>query len=106
MTDINNEVSSEQQVEQPNVPIAPAAPQDKEKAKPNRASRAKPKEAPKKEPPREEPKEEQKEEQKEEPKEEQGAGAKVECPDCGKQMFAKTLRYSHGANCPAKQGKQ
>ena len=45
-------------------------------------------------------------EPKEEPKEEQGAGAKVECPDCGKQMSAKTLRYSHGANCSAKQGKQ
>ena len=24
---------------------------------------------------------------------------KVECPDCGKSMSAKTLRYSHGPNC-------
>ena len=31
--------------------------------------------------------------------------SKVECPDCGKQMSAKTLRYSHGPNCPAKKQK-
>jgi hypothetical protein len=24
---------------------------------------------------------------------------KVSCPDCGKQMSAKTLKYSHGPNC-------
>ena len=24
---------------------------------------------------------------------------KVECPDCGKKMSAKTLKYSHGPNC-------
>ena len=93
MTDIINEVSLEQKLE-----TLPEEPQVTEKAKPKRASRAKPKE-----PPQEEPKEEP---PKEEPKEEQGAGAKVECPDCGKQMSAKTLRYSHGANCSAKQGKQ
>ncbi len=71
MTDIISEVSSEQPAE----PIAPAAPQDTEKAKPKRASRAKPKEAPNEKPPKEEPPKE------EPPKEEQGAGAKVECPD-------------------------
>ena len=27
---------------------------------------------------------------------------KVSCPDCGKQMSAKTLKYSHVPNCPAK----
>ena len=27
------------------------------------------------------------------------ANNKVECPDCGKSMSAKTLRYSHGPNC-------
>jgi formylmethanofuran dehydrogenase subunit E len=27
------------------------------------------------------------------------AAAKVECPDCGKTMSQKTLRYSHGPNC-------
>jgi uncharacterized Zn finger protein (UPF0148 family) len=28
--------------------------------------------------------------------------AKVSCPDCGKQMSAKTLKYSHVPNCTAK----
>jgi hypothetical protein len=28
--------------------------------------------------------------------------AKVTCPDCGKQMSAKTLKYSHLPNCTAK----
>ena len=32
--------------------------------------------------------------------------AKVECPDCGKQMSAKTLRYSHGPDCASKKQKQ
>ena len=31
--------------------------------------------------------------------------AKVECPDCGKMMSQKTLRYSHGPNCVAKKEK-
>ena len=31
--------------------------------------------------------------------------AKVECPDCGKMMSQKTLRYSHGPNCVAKKDK-
>ena len=31
--------------------------------------------------------------------------SKVSCPDCGKQMSAKTLRYSHGPNCTAKKQK-
>ena len=31
---------------------------------------------------------------------------KVACPDCGKQMSAKTLKYSHGPNCSAKNQKQ
>ena len=31
---------------------------------------------------------------------------KVTCPDCGKQMSAKTLRYSHGPNCQTKKQKQ
>jgi hypothetical protein len=30
----------------------------------------------------------------------------VVCPDCGKQMSAKTLKYSHGPNCSAKKQKQ
>jgi len=32
--------------------------------------------------------------------------SKVACPDCGKQMSAKTLKYSHGPNCTAKKQKQ
>jgi len=31
--------------------------------------------------------------------------AKVACPDCGKQMSAKTLKYSHVPNCTAKKQK-
>ena len=30
------------------------------------------------------------------------ADAKVACPECGKQMSAKTLKYSHVPNCLAK----
>ena len=33
------------------------------------------------------------------------ADAKVACPDCGKQMSAKTLKYSHGPNCSSKKQK-
>ena len=32
--------------------------------------------------------------------------AKVACPDCGKQMSAKTLKYNHGPNCSSKKQKQ
>jgi hypothetical protein len=39
--------------------------------------------------------------QRDEPKVE----SKVECPDCGKQMSAKTLRCIHGPNCQAKKQK-
>ena len=31
---------------------------------------------------------------------------KVACPDCGKKMFAKTLKYSHGPNCVIHKQKQ
>ena len=53
----------------------------------------------------EEPKEEPSEEAKEEPKEEPKGEDKVGCPDCGKQMSAKTLKYSHGPNCSSKKPK-
>ena len=36
------------------------------------------------------------------PAEEVKVDAKVECPDCGKMMSQKTLRYSHGPNCVSK----
>ena len=39
------------------------------------------------------------------PVEEVKVEAKVECPDCGKMMSQKTLRYSHGPNCVAKKQK-
>ena len=31
---------------------------------------------------------------------------KVACPDCGKQVSAKTLKYSHGPNCVIRKQKQ
>jgi hypothetical protein len=42
---------------------------------------------------------------KEEAKTEAKSEAKVACPDCGKQMSAKTLKYSHVPNCTAKKQK-
>ena len=86
MTEILQEVK-----EEPKVAVSDAVVEVKAKAK--RASRAKPKEQPIKEEP--------KEEAKEEPKGED----KVGCPDCGKQMSAKTLKYSHGPNCSSKKPK-
>ena len=40
------------------------------------------------------------------PVEEAKATAKVKCPDCGKLMSEKTLRYSHGPNCTVKKHRQ
>ena len=98
MTDIINEVKEERKadIEQVlfEVPlVAPELPVVA-KATAKRASRAKPKEEPVKEEPKEEPK-------KEEPKSEDRVG----CSDCGKQMSAKTLKYSHGPNCSSKKPK-
>lgn len=42
---------------------------------------------------------------KEEVKVEAKTDAKVDCPDCGKKMSAKTLKYSHAPNCAAKKQK-
>ena len=83
MTEIIQEVK-----EEPKEAVSDAIVVVKPKAK--RASRAKPKE----EPIEEEPKEE--------PKEEANIDDKVACPDCDKQMSAKTLKYSHGPNCGVK----
>ena len=95
MTDILQEVK-----EEPREAVSDTVVEVKPKAK--RASRAKPKEEPVKEEPQEvEPKEEPKEELKEEAK----IDDKVACPDCGKQMSAKTLKYSHVANCVTKKPK-
>jgi hypothetical protein len=98
MTEIIKEVKEESK-EEPREAISDAPVAAKAKAK--RASRAKPKEEPVKEEPLEdEPKEEQILTQ--EPKEEARIDDKVACPDCGKQMSAKTLKYSHVANCVTK----
>ena len=102
MTEIIKEVKEESK-EEPREAISDAPVAAKAKAK--RASRAKPKEEPVKEEPLEdEPKEEQILTQ--EPKEEARIDDKVACPDCGKQMSAKTLKYSHVANCVTKKQKQ
>ena len=94
MTEILQEVQQEPK-EEPKETVSDALGEVKPKAK--RASRAKPKEQPIKEEPKEEPKEEAKEEHK--------GDDKVGCPDCGKQMSAKTLKYSHGPNCSSKKPK-
>ena len=100
MTEILQEVQQEPK-EEPKETVSDAPGEVKPKAK--RASRAKPKEEPvKEEPMKEEPAEEAKEEPKEEPKGEDQVG----CPDCGKQMSAKTLKYSHGPNCSSKKQKK
>ena len=98
MTEIINEVKEERS--EPQEAVSDAVVEVKPKAK--RASRAKPKEEPVVEEPREEPREEPKEE----PKEEQKNDDKVTCSDCGKQMSAKTLKYSHGPNCSSKKQKK
>ena len=98
MTEILQEVK-----EEPREAVSDAPVVVKPKAK--RASRAKPKEEPVKEEQKEEAKEEPEEEAKEEPKEEHKGDDKVGCPDCGKQMSAKTLKYSHGPNCSSKKPK-
>ena len=38
--------------------------------------------------------------------EQKGQDPKVACPDCGKKMAAKTLKYSHGPNCVINKQKQ
>ena len=93
MTEILQEVKEEPNAEEQKAAVSDAPVVVKPKAK--RASRAKPKEEPVKEEPKEEPK-------KEEPIEEPKCEDKVECTDCGKQMSAKTLKYSHGPNCSSK----
>ncbi len=86
MTEIIQEVK-----EEPKEVVSDAIVVVKPKAK--RASRAKPKEEPIEEVAKEEPKEDPKSED------------KVGCSDCGKQMSANTLKYSHGPNCSSKKPK-
>ena len=106
MTDILQEVK-----EEPREAVSDTVVEVKPKAK--RASRAKPKEEPvKEEPKEEEPVKEEPiltlkvaDQREEEVKEEAKIDDKVACPDCGKQMSAKTLKYSHGPNCSSKKPK-
>ena len=109
MTEIIKEVNEEPKEEPteeqkdavPEVPVVA-------KAKAKRASRAKPKEEPIIEEPKEEPNEgpnltlKVADQRVEEPKEEPKREEKVACPDCGRHMSAKTLKYSHGPNCSRK----
>ena len=96
MTEILQEAKEEPNAEEQKAAVSDAPVVVKPKAK--RASRAKPKEEPVKEEPKEEPK---REEPKEEPKSEDNVGRS----DCGKQMSAKTFKYSHGPNCSSKEPK-
>lgn len=98
MTEIIQEVK---EVAEP----APVEEPVKEKAKkttPKAKAKAK---AKAEEPPAEVKVEEPPAEIKEEAKTEAKSEAKVACPDCGKQMSAKTLKYSHVPNCTAKKQK-
>ena len=103
MTEILQEVK-----EEPKVAVSDTVVEVKPKAK--RSSRAKPiltlqvSDQREEEPLEAEPIEEQILTQ--EPKEEARIDDKVACPDCGKQMSAKTLKYSHVANCVTKKQKQ
>ena len=110
MTDIINEVKEERKadIEQVLFEVPLVAPELPVVAKENakRASRAKPQLEPiltlnVAEQEEEEPHEVPKAEPKEEPK----SDDKVACSDCGKQMSAKTLKYSHGPNCSSKKPK-
>ncbi len=110
MTDIIKEVQEEPRQTQEEPKEAVSDEHVVAKAKAKRASRAKPKEVltlPGVDPrePKEEPNEEPKEEHKEEPKEVPKGEEKIACSDCGKQVSAKTLKYSHGPNCNCKKQK-
>jgi hypothetical protein len=98
MTEIIQEVK---EVAEP-APVEEPVKEKAKKATPKAKAKAKAKaEEPPAEVKVEEPVAEVKEEAKTEPKSE----AKVACPDCGKQMSAKTLKYSHVPNCTAKKQK-
>jgi hypothetical protein len=98
MTEIIQEVK---EVAEP-APVEEPVKEKEKKATPKAKAKAKAKaEEPQAEVKVEEPVAEVKEEVKSEAKSE----AKVACPDCGKQMSAKTLKYSHVPNCTAKKQK-
>ena len=122
MTDIINEVNitlqsdaSPLSIEEESLPDGAQIPEDTDGAKGPKA-KAKAKRAPSRCPsvrslrtPVEKPNviepEPEVEVQAELPAEEVKVEAKVECPDCGKMMSQKTLRYSHGPICVSKKQK-
>ena len=99
MTDVINEVNVTESIlsteDEPSV--APAV-QTAPKAKARRVS--------KKEPEVTESEVEETSSFDEVPKQETYVEPKVACPDCGKKMAAKTLKYSHGPNCVINKQKQ
>ena len=107
MTDIINEVNT---APQSDVPQLNAEEEVTEKPKPKARAKRSPSRGPSVRlkhnviEPEPEP-EPEPEVQAELPVEEVKVDAKVECPDCGKMMSQKTLRYSHGPNCVAKKQK-
>lgn len=98
MTEIIQEVK---EVAEP-APVEEPVKEKAKKATPKAKAKAK---AKAEEPPAEVQVEEPVAEVKEEAKTEAKSEAKVACPDCGKQMSAKTLKYSHVPNCTAKKQK-
>ena len=114
MTSVINELKTDQPIaEEPvaeAVAEAEAEPVAEPKAKPKRAPRAK---ASSRKKSNKEPETVQVEDAPAEPSVEEQVVAEVEakpaavkdkvaCPDCGKEMSAKTLKYSHGPNCVVK----
>ena len=101
MTDIINEVNTTEPILQSEYePATPVVPKAKAKRSPSRVPSVRLKHKVIEPEPEPEP-----EVQTESPVEEVKVEAKVECPDCGKMMSQKTLRYSHGPNCVAKKQK-
>ncbi len=110
MTDIINEVSTTEAVrpieyEQPDALTTPVAPKAKAKRAPSRSPSVR---KPKVMEPEEAVTPSLNEVQSEVtlPVEEAKADAKVKCPDCGRMMSQKTLRYSHCPNCVVKKKQQ
>ena len=105
MTDIINEVNITEPILQSEYePTTPVVPKAKAKRAPSRGPSVRSLKTPVEKPKVIEP-EVEVEVEVTLPAEEVKVDAKVECPDCGKMMSQKTLRYSHGPNCVAKKEK-
>ena len=105
MTDIINEVNTTETILQSEYePTTPVVPKAKAKRAPSRGPSVRSLKTPVEKPKVIEP-EVEVEVEVTLPAEEVKVEAKVECPDCGKMMSQKTLRYSHGPNCVSKKQK-